>query len=143
MVVHKSVPARGAMTRQTEEDRFNPARHGANSFLIECDARRSEEPAMALVAEKLAESEFRHGEALTVEDNLTVADKELLHLVREILSTTGYAQLRHLQIYCHSGRVTLQGSVPTYYLKQVAQTAVRRLVGIRGLDNDVKVVNSW
>lgn len=71
------------------------------------------------------------------------ADEVLVALVYQALNSSGYPQLRNLQAYCHSGRVTLQGRLPTYFLKQVAQTVIRSVIGVRDIDNDVKVVSSW
>ena len=38
--------------------------------------------------------------------------------------------------------LTLHGAVPSYYLKQVLQTAVRDLEGVRLVDNHVQVIPS-
>ena len=38
--------------------------------------------------------------------------------------------------------LTLRGSVPSFYLKQVLQTAVRNLDGVRQVDNRVQVMPS-
>lgn len=70
-----------------------------------------------------------------------MTDEQIVLLVYEALGSTGYAQLRRLEAYCHDGRVTLQGRLPTYYLKQVAQSAIRGVDGVRDIDNDVKVLN--
>jgi len=40
------------------------------------------------------------------------------------------------------GVVTLQGCVPTFYLKQVLQTRLANVAGVRRIDNRVDVVNS-
>lgn len=55
------------------------------------------------------------------------------------LATSGHRSLRYLQVFCNNGRVTLEGQVPTYYLKQLAQTLVQRVEGVRDVDNDVCV----
>ena len=39
------------------------------------------------------------------------------------------------------GRLTLQGKVPSYYLKQLLQEAVRDIAGVHIVDNDVEVIN--
>lgn len=70
----------------------------------------------------------------------TTTDDQIVELVRQSFRDSGYGQFRQLKVYCDHGRVTLQGCLPTYYLKQVAQTVIRLIPGIRDLDNDVKVL---
>lgn len=70
----------------------------------------------------------------------TTTDDQIVDLVHQSFRDSGYGQFRQLKVYCDHGRVTLQGSLPTYYLKQVAQTVIRLIPGIRDLDNDVKVL---
>jgi len=70
-------------------------------------------------------------------------DTDIEALLQKAFDASPYRQLRSLKIYCHSGRVTLQGCLPTYYLKQVAQTLVREVSDVRDIDNDVKVRASW
>ena len=52
------------------------------------------------------------------------------------------AQLRHCSIACEyrQGTLTLRGRVPSFYLKQVAQTAVRDLSGVEQVVNGIEVV---
>lgn len=42
----------------------------------------------------------------------------------------------------HGGVLTVRGSVPSFYLKQVLQTVLRRLDGVARIDNQVDVVCS-
>lgn len=55
------------------------------------------------------------------------------------LAASGYRSLRNLQVSCNDGRVTLEGHLPTYYLKQLAQSLVQRVEGVCDVDNDVCV----
>lgn len=68
-----------------------------------------------------------------------VSDHSVVDLAKAALSGCGYSQFRQLQVYCENGRVTLQGRLPTYYLKQVAQTSIQSITGVRGVDNDIRV----
>ena len=79
----------------------------------------------------------------TVKTPYVLTDKVILGLIHEALKTSGFQQMRYLQVYCHRGRVTLQGSLPSCFLKQTAQTIVRSVAGVRDIDNDVRVVSSW
>jgi len=74
---------------------------------------------------------------------LNLTDEVILDSVYHALNVSGYQQLRQVQAYCHGGRVTLQGNLPTYYLKQLAQSVIHSLAGVQDIDNDVKVVSSW
>ena len=79
------------------------------------------------------------GETLTVDDELPLTDELIVDLVLKALHASPYGRLRHLQAYCDNGRVTLQGRLPTYYLKQVVQALIDTVPGVRDIDNDVKV----
>lgn len=76
------------------------------------------------------------------DDHRKITDVEILGLVHESLHGSGYGHLRTLNAYCENGRVTLQGRVPTYYLKQVAQSVVLTVTGVRDIDNDIRVHGS-
>jgi hypothetical protein len=43
---------------------------------------------------------------------------------------------------CDEDILVVRGSVPTFYLKQVLQSVLRDLEGVRGIDNQVMVVSS-
>jgi hypothetical protein len=59
--------------------------------------------------------------------------------VLNLLRSSGYAALRGLRCEVTEAVVVVRGVVPSYYLKQVAQAAVLRLDGIRGVRNLVEV----
>ena len=42
---------------------------------------------------------------------------------------------------CDEGILTVRGSVPSFYLKQVLQNALQRVPGIRAVDNRVTVIS--
>jgi osmotically-inducible protein OsmY len=66
------------------------------------------------------------------DDALRVAALKLLH-------SNGYTALRRLRCEVTEGVVVVHGVVPSYYLKQMVQTIVRRLKGIQGVMNLVEV----
>jgi osmotically-inducible protein OsmY len=66
-------------------------------------------------------------------------DDEIAGRAYLALATSGYRSLRNLQVFCNNGRVTLEGQLPTYYLKQLAQSLVQRVDGVREVDNTVSV----
>ncbi len=55
------------------------------------------------------------------------------------LQTSGHPQLRKVSCEFHEGVLILRGQVPTFYLKQVAQTLVRRLEGVGEINNRLEV----
>jgi osmotically-inducible protein OsmY len=62
---------------------------------------------------------------------------------QNLLEQSNYLALRRLRCEFHDGRLVLNGRVPTYYLKQVAQTIVRQLPAVRRIDNRVDVAEFW
>ncbi|MBI3463443.1 MAG: BON domain-containing protein [Planctomycetes bacterium] len=56
------------------------------------------------------------------------------------LRTSPYLPLRSLKCSERRGVITIQGSVPTYYLKQLAQTLVRQIPTSRRIENQIEVV---
>lgn len=56
------------------------------------------------------------------------------------LAASPYAPLRRLTCDSHEGVLSIRGQVATFYLKQLAQTAVRGLPGVEEVNNQVQVV---
>lgn len=46
-----------------------------------------------------------------------------------------------LQVCCQDGTVILTGQLPSFYLKQILQTIVRKLPGVQAIDNLVQVTS--
>jgi osmotically-inducible protein OsmY len=59
--------------------------------------------------------------------------------VRNAIESTGYPQLRSVEAYYDAGRVTLQGAVSTYFLKQIVGEVVLRVDGVTDVDNDIRI----
>jgi osmotically-inducible protein OsmY len=51
-----------------------------------------------------------------------------------------YLALKNVKCEYQEGVLTLRGCLPSYYLKQVAQTAVAQLDGVRQIVNLIQVV---
>jgi osmotically-inducible protein OsmY len=49
---------------------------------------------------------------------------------------------RRLHVVSDAGHVVLEGKVGSYYQKQMAQEAIRRIEGVRGIDNRLEVMTS-
>jgi len=69
-------------------------------------------------------------------------DTELVRNIEWALAASGYMQLRAVEVKVHEALVTLKGRVPTYYLKQMAQSVAMQHEGVEMLQNDIEVVST-
>jgi hypothetical protein len=69
-------------------------------------------------------------------------DDALRRAALERLQSSHYSALRQLGCEVTEAVIVLTGIVPTYYLKQMAQTIILRLEGIRSMVNLVEVRES-
>ena len=60
--------------------------------------------------------------------------------VEQALRASGYSALRGVDVVAISGVVFLQGCVPSYHMKQVAQAAVMSMPGVCEVRNELDVV---
>lgn len=64
-------------------------------------------------------------------------------LIREktigMLRASGYPSLGRLHCQVADGVIVLMGSVPTFFLKQMAQTIVMRIQNVSRIQNEVRV----
>ncbi len=67
------------------------------------------------------------------------SDRELHAQIDQVLKSTGYGPLRGIHVTAHEGHVHLNGRVPTYYLKQMAQAKVMSLDEVTTLENAISV----
>jgi hypothetical protein len=64
---------------------------------------------------------------------------ELVELAAAALCRTGYPALRAVEIEIQNGVAILWGRVPTYYQKQLAQTVLQTVAGVRQVANGLEV----
>ena len=71
-------------------------------------------------------------------------EEQVISEAREQLSKHDQFRYRadSIGIQFHDGRLVLIGRLPSFYLKQVLQTALRGLPGVKQIDNQVDVVSS-
>ena len=68
------------------------------------------------------------------------SDDAMAARVRRRLTGTGYIPLRRILISATpAGNVRLEGTVSSFYLKQVAQTAALAVVGVASVRNELQV----
>ena len=63
----------------------------------------------------------------------------LADAVRSALFMTEHGWLRQIDVTTEHGRIVLRGTVPSYYLKQMAQVTVLGVSGVRRIRNELKV----
>lgn len=66
-------------------------------------------------------------------------DQELGGRIKHDLETSGYASLKQVRVIVAQGEVFLGGCVPTWFMKQVAQTRVLALEGVHRVNNELIV----
>jgi osmotically-inducible protein OsmY len=62
---------------------------------------------------------------------------------QRLLDESNYLALRRLQCEFRDGHLVLRGRVPTFYLKQMAQTLVRQLPQVQQIENRLDVAEFW
>ena len=64
---------------------------------------------------------------------------EHVSLARAALEKTGHGWLRRIVVVAEAELIVLQGRVPSFYLKQMAQVTVMAVPGIELVRNDLEV----
>jgi osmotically-inducible protein OsmY len=59
--------------------------------------------------------------------------------VDSVIQGSPYLSGRNLRFETEEGRVTLKGVVSTYFQKQMAQEALRKIDGITAIENELEV----
>jgi|SRR5687768_1815537 len=72
---------------------------------------------------------------------MTSDTSQLDQRVQSALTGQAGVPQRNLRFEASEGRVTLHGTVHSYYQKQMAQEALRSLEGVQSIDNKIEV--SW
>lgn len=62
-------------------------------------------------------------------------------LAQRHLRQSGYRSIGNLHCAFHEGELTLRGRLPSYYLKQLAQTVVANVQDVQIVRNRVEVVD--
>lgn len=68
-----------------------------------------------------------------------VEDARKLRQIRESWAASGYRILQRVELDLDNGRLALRGSVPSFYLKQLAQHTALSVPGIQEIDNQLHV----
>jgi osmotically-inducible protein OsmY len=98
-------------------------------------------PSALLILPSHSPSEVGQESFLTSSQLLTQS-REDLHLaegVARALRATGYGPLRDVEVTVHARLVILAGRMPSYHMKQVAQTIALAVPGVHQVQNDLQV----
>jgi len=60
--------------------------------------------------------------------------------LQQQLQSSPYWSVRQLICYVDQGRIVLRGTVPSYYLKQIAQSLAVKAVGAERMDSNIEVL---
>lgn len=71
--------------------------------------------------------------------NTATFSRPLFERIHDALTTNPHVPSRQVRIETEDGRVVLKGSVSSYFQKQMAQEAVRRVDGVQQIDNMLQV----
>ena len=69
----------------------------------------------------------------------SVADEQLRRRVNLYLTHTGHAPVRCLRVRAKNGVITLRGTVPSCYVRQLALACTRRVAGVRQVFDEIEV----
>lgn len=83
-----------------------------------------------------------HGEQITLMSD-RVQQCRVTEIVEKRLRESMYIPLRAVTCHFTDGQVTFRGIVPSFYLKQVIFSLVEDLEGIRGIKDEIDVVNEY
>jgi len=73
--------------------------------------------------------------------SVVMVTSDLKRVAESRLRDSGYQPLRFLKCTCRGDVVIIDGRVPSFFLKQMAQTFVGKLESVRRVENNVEVVD--
>lgn len=69
--------------------------------------------------------------------------EQVIHEAEGRLVQSSHLFLRHVQCHLEEGALYIEGKVPSFYLKQTAQTLLQSLEGVDRVINRLEVVNAY
>ncbi|QDT91559.1 BON domain protein [Gimesia algae] len=100
---------------------------------------------ISVFAQKIKDEGENGGTAKRDENRLPPPhpENQLVVQITRVLRSTGYADLSQIRVSVEQGDVLLEGQIPTYFLKQVAQAQVLPLEEVKFVSNNLVVENSY
>jgi osmotically-inducible protein OsmY len=71
--------------------------------------------------------------------NTASVQSPLFERIHTALTTSPYVPSRQVRVEAADGRVVLKGNVRSFFQKQMAQEAIRRVDGVQAIDNLLEV----
>jgi len=71
---------------------------------------------------------------------MSASENTLAHRVDQAIQTNPYISGRTLRFETEGNRVVLQGSVKSYFQKQMAQEAIKKIEGVEQIENCLEVL---
>jgi osmotically-inducible protein OsmY len=71
---------------------------------------------------------------------MSASENTLAHRVDQAIQTNPYISGRTLRFETEGSRVVLQGSVKSYFQKQMAQEAIKKIEGVEQIENCLEVL---
>jgi osmotically-inducible protein OsmY len=71
--------------------------------------------------------------------NAATASRPLFERIHDALTTNPHVPSHQVRIEAEDGCVVLKGNVSSFFVKQMAQEAVRRVDGVQRIDNLLQV----
>ncbi|MEQ8849315.1 BON domain-containing protein [Botrimarina sp.] len=72
-----------------------------------------------------------------------MVNKHLIHQAEHRLGASSHLFLRHVECRLEDDALCLTGKVPSFYLKQTAQSLVQSVDGVERVVNRLEVVNPY
>ncbi|HLW64668.1 MAG TPA: BON domain-containing protein [Gemmataceae bacterium] len=81
-----------------------------------------------------------HGAGENGSECETLQDHHLAEAIARALYATGHRTLAEVRVTAGGGSITLQGRVPSYFLKQLAQEIAKQAGDVQSVHNQILVV---
>jgi len=70
-------------------------------------------------------------------------EDRVVHQAEDRLGSSSHLFLRHIACHAEGDALCLEGKVPSFYLKQTAQSLLQSLEGVPRVENRLQVVNPY
>ncbi|MCE9603799.1 MAG: BON domain-containing protein [Planctomycetia bacterium] len=68
-----------------------------------------------------------------------MVDSQLVDRAQSALATSPHLSRRHFKLEARAGKLIVRGTVDSYYQKQMAQEALRKVDGVETIENHLQV----
>lgn len=69
--------------------------------------------------------------------------RSIIHEAEDKLSASSHLLRNNVECEYHEGTLVISGRVPSFYLKQTAQSLIQGIEGVERVENDILVVNPY